>query len=68
MFDHQTGKEWELRAASVQIVTFMVMVFSHDGQYLYATEGESTLASRGVIGVYEVKQGLPKVAELPILQ
>ncbi len=62
VFDHQTGKEWGLRAADPNRHFYGHGVFSHDGQYLYATEGESA-TSRGVIGVYEVKQGLPKVAE-----
>ncbi|WP_173425667.1 DUF1513 domain-containing protein [Photobacterium angustum] len=62
VFDHQSGKEWSLRAADPNRYFYGHGVFSDDGQYLYTTEGESA-TSRGIIGVYEVKQGLPKVAE-----
>lgn len=62
VFDHLSGEEWGIRAADPQRHFYGHGVFSPDGKYLYATEGVKA-TSQGVIGVYEVKVGLPKVAE-----
>ena len=60
--DYKTGAIWSLRAADPHRYFYGHGVFSADGRYLYATEGEA-LTSRGIIGVYELSNGLPKVAE-----
>ncbi|UXI02839.1 DUF1513 domain-containing protein [Photobacterium sp. TY1-4] len=62
VLDYRSGEEWPIRAADPDRHFYGHGVFSADGQYLYATEGVST-TSEGVIGVYQVTPGLPKVAE-----
>ncbi|MGF1729876.1 DUF1513 domain-containing protein [Photobacterium kasasachensis] len=62
VFDCQSGQEWPIRGADPQRHYYGHGVFSADGNYLYATEGVKT-SSEGVIGVYDVKAGMAKVAE-----
>ncbi|CSB15026.1 mechanosensitive ion channel [Vibrio cholerae] len=51
-----------LRPADTQRHYYGHGVYSHDGRYLYATEGGQK-TSRGVIGVYDVTHHYQKVAE-----
>ncbi|SMY32504.1 DUF1513 domain-containing protein [Photobacterium andalusiense] len=60
--NYNNGATWSVRAADPHRYFYGHGVFSADGRYLYATEGEA-LTSRGIIGVYELIDGLPKVAE-----
>ncbi|UTV29240.1 DUF1513 domain-containing protein [Photobacterium atrarenae] len=62
VMDYQSGEAWPIRVADPGRHFYGHGVFSADGQYLYVTEGIST-TSEGVIGVYQVVPGLPKVAE-----
>ncbi len=62
VFDYLSGQEWPIRAADPDRHYYGHGVFSTDGNYLFATEGIKA-SSEGVIGVYEVKAGMPKVAE-----
>lgn len=62
VFDYKNGEEWPIRAVDPKRHFYGHGVFSADGNYLFTTEGV-TASSDGVIGVYEVKPGMPKVAE-----
>lgn len=62
VFDYQTAQQIVLRPADTQRYYYGHGVYSHDGRYLYATEGEQK-TSRGVIGVYDVTHHYQKVAE-----
>jgi len=62
VFDYQTGESVKLRAADHNRHYYGHGVYSNDGQWLYATEGERG-TSRGIIGVYDVVAGYEKVAE-----
>ncbi len=62
VFDYLSGEVVKLSPASKQRHYYGHGVYSNDGQWLYATEGERG-SSRGIIGVYDVKAGYEKVAE-----
>ncbi|TXY01997.1 DUF1513 domain-containing protein [Vibrio mimicus] len=62
VFDYQTAQQIVLRPADAPRYYYGHGVFSADGRFLYATEGEQK-TSRGVIGVYEVAERYQKVAE-----
>lgn len=62
VFDYVTGESIKLRAADHNRHYYGHGVFSNDGQWLFATEGERN-TSRGIIGVYDVFAGYEKVAE-----
>lgn len=62
VFDFQTGDVIKLRAADSNRHYYGHGVYSNDGQWLYATEGERG-TSRGIIGIYDVAAGYKKVAE-----
>ncbi|EEX92560.1 hypothetical protein VIOR3934_05024 [Vibrio orientalis CIP 102891 = ATCC 33934] len=62
VFDYQTGESIKLRVADKNRHYYGHGVYSNDGQWLYATEGERG-SSRGIIGVYDVVAGYEKVAE-----
>lgn len=62
VFDFQTGESIKLRQADSNRHYYGHGVFSNDGQWLFATEGERG-TSRGIIGVYDVIAGYDKVAE-----
>lgn len=62
VFDYQTGESIKLRVADSNRHYYGHGVYSNDGQWLYATEGERG-SSRGIIGVYDVVAGYEKVAE-----
>ncbi len=63
VFDFQSGEVVKLMSASPTRHFYGHGVYSHDGQTLFATEGERA-TSRGIIGVYDVSHGYQKVAEL----
>ncbi len=62
VFDYQTGESIKLRPADSHRHYYGHGVYSNDGKWLYATEGERG-TSRGIIGVYDVISGYEKVAE-----
>ncbi|TFH93429.1 DUF1513 domain-containing protein [Vibrio ouci] len=62
VFDYQTGESIKLRVADKNRHYYGHGVYSNDGLWLYATEGERG-SSRGIIGVYDVVAGYEKVAE-----
>lgn len=62
VFDYDTGDVVTLSAAAGDRHFYGHGVYSNDGQWLYATEGERG-SSRGIIGVYDVLAGYKKVAE-----
>lgn len=62
VFDYHSGEQIVLRSAERNRHYYGHGVFSNDGLYLYATEGERG-TSRGIIGVYSVQDGYKKVAE-----
>ncbi|MCL9775853.1 DUF1513 domain-containing protein [Vibrio methylphosphonaticus] len=62
IFNVQTGRMESLLLASKQRHYYGHGVFSSDGRWLYATEGERS-SSRGIIGVYDTQQGYKKVEE-----
>lgn len=62
VFDFTTGEQIKLRVADKNRHYYGHGVYSNDGQWLYATEGERG-TSRGIIGVYDVLAGYEKVAE-----
>lgn len=62
VFDFYTGKVIKLKLADKKRHYYGHGVYSNDGRFLYATEGEQG-SSRGIIGVYEVALGYLKVAE-----
>ncbi|KXI23907.1 DUF1513 domain-containing protein [Photobacterium sanguinicancri] len=53
VFNYQTGEQLPLVVAKPDRYFYGHGVFSPDGQYLYATEGERG-TSRGIIGVYRI--------------
>ncbi|MFA0413864.1 DUF1513 domain-containing protein [Vibrio renipiscarius] len=59
VFDYQRGELIQLRQADARRHYYGHGVYSSDGQWLYATEGERS-TSRGIIGVYEVATGYQK--------
>ncbi|OEE74734.1 DUF1513 domain-containing protein [Vibrio genomosp. F6] len=62
VFDYLSGEQILLRPADKNRHYYGHGVFSNDGMYLYATEGERG-TSRGIIGVYRVQDGYKKVEE-----
>ena len=62
VFDFNTGESIKLRPADNNRHYYGHGVYSNDGQWLYATEGQRG-SSRGIIGVYDVVAGYEKVAE-----
>ncbi|MEL7291396.1 MAG: DUF1513 domain-containing protein [Pseudomonadota bacterium] len=62
VFDYHSGESIKLRIADRHRHYYGHGVYSNDGQWLYATEGDSR-TSRGIIGVYDVLAGYDKVAE-----
>ncbi|NVD06822.1 DUF1513 domain-containing protein [Vibrio sp. JPW-9-11-11] len=62
VFDYRSGESVKLRSADHNRHYYGHGVYSNDGQWLYATEGEAS-TSRGIIGVYDVLAGYDKVAE-----
>ena len=62
-FDYRTEQLIRLQLAQEKRHFYGHGVYSHDGNYLFATEGER-LSSRGIIGVYDVKQQYKKIDEL----
>lgn len=62
VFNVQTGHEIKLRPADPNRHYYGHGVYSNDGQWLYATEGERG-TSKGIIGVYDVASDYKKVAE-----
>jgi hypothetical protein len=62
VFDYVTGEIVQLSLASASRHYYGHGVFSHDGAWLYATEGERS-TSQGIIGVYSVEQNYTKVEE-----
>lgn len=63
VLDYRTQQTLHVKLAEASRHYYGHGVYSHDGEYLFATEGERG-TSRGIIGVYHVKQGYQKVAEL----
>lgn len=63
VFDYHTSEMILLRPADDNRHYYGHGVYSNDGQWLYATEGERG-TSRGIIGVYDVAHQYQKVAEL----
>lgn len=61
-FNHKTGEEWGIRPADPKRHYYGHGVFSSNGKLLYATEGVSG-TSDGIIGVYRVEPGFPKIME-----
>jgi len=62
VFDYMTGEVVAHLNAKPQRHYYGHGVYSNDGKWLYATEGERD-TSRGIIGVYDVLAGYAKVAE-----
>lgn len=62
VFDYSTGSVIKALPAPNHRHYYGHGVYSNDGQWLYATEGERG-SSRGIIGVYDVQAGYKKVAE-----
>ncbi|KJY84932.1 hypothetical protein TW81_02655 [Vibrio galatheae] len=62
VFDYHSGESLKLRAADSNRHYYGHGVYSNDGKWLYATEGERG-TSRGIIGVYDVTANYEKVAE-----
>jgi len=62
VFDYVTGEVIKSSAAHSNRHYYGHGVYSNDGKWLYATEGERG-TSRGIIGVYDVLSGYDKVAE-----
>lgn len=63
VFDYQTGEVVHLQSSGSKRHFYGHGVYSKDGKWLYATEGERG-TSRGIIGVYDVEHGYQKVQEL----
>lgn len=61
-FNYQTGEVIKLQPAMRTRFFYGHGVYSNDGAWLYATEGERS-TSRGIIGVYDVHHQYQKVAE-----
>ncbi|MCK6264110.1 DUF1513 domain-containing protein [Vibrio sp. ZSDE26] len=62
VFDYMTGEVISHSVAKQGRHYYGHGVYSNDGQWLFATEGDSR-TSAGIIGVYDVKAGYQKVAE-----
>lgn len=62
VFDYVSGQVVKAQPAAKNRHFYGHGVYSNDGQWLYATEGERG-SSRGIIGVYDVIAGYEKVAE-----
>jgi hypothetical protein len=62
VFDYLNGRLIKLNVAPQTHHYYGHGVYSHNGEFLYVTEGERT-TSRGIIGVYDVNQDYRKVAE-----
>ncbi|MDN3610202.1 DUF1513 domain-containing protein [Vibrio ostreicida] len=62
VFDYRTGEVIKSSPASKNRHYYGHGVYSNDGKWLYATEGERS-TSRGIVGVYDVASGYNKVAE-----
>lgn len=63
VFDYRTEQVIKLQPAQADRHFYGHGVFSHDGNYLFATEGERG-TSRGIIGVYDVQKRYQKIDEL----
>ncbi|MCU8159258.1 DUF1513 domain-containing protein [Vibrio vulnificus] len=63
VFDYHSGEAIHLQSAHPERHFYGHGVYSHAGDYLFATEGERS-TSRGIIGVYDVRNRYKKVAEL----
>ncbi|ELV8625032.1 DUF1513 domain-containing protein [Vibrio cidicii] len=63
VFDYQCGEMRHLSLAAENRHYYGHGVYSLDGNYLFATEGERG-TSRGIIGVYDVQHNYQKVDEL----
>ncbi|EHR0574331.1 DUF1513 domain-containing protein [Vibrio parahaemolyticus] len=63
VFDYRTEQMLKLELAKPDRHFYGHGVYSHDGLYLFATEGERG-TSRGIIGVYDVQNQYRKIAEL----
>ncbi|WP_428772376.1 DUF1513 domain-containing protein [Vibrio sp.] len=62
-FDYASGEVIQLNLASEKRHYYGHGVFSNDGRWLFATEGERA-TSRGIIGVYDAQHSYQKVDEL----
>jgi len=62
VFNYQNGELIKLQLAQPTRHFYGHGVYSNDGAWLYATEGEKA-TSRGIIGVYDVQHSYQKVAE-----
>ncbi len=63
VFDFHSGEMLKLITAAPNRHFYGHGIYSQDGAWLYATEGERA-TSRGIIGVYDVANGYQKTAEL----
>jgi hypothetical protein len=63
VFDYRTEQVIKLQAVQADRHFYGHGVFSHDGNYLFATEGERS-TSRGIIGIYDVQKQYQKIDEL----
>lgn len=63
VFDYITEQVIRLQPAQVERHFYGHGVYSHDGNYLFTTEGERG-TSRGIIGVYDVHNQYRKINEL----
>ncbi|NUW72934.1 DUF1513 domain-containing protein [Vibrio mediterranei] len=62
VFDYREGEVRKLILAPNNRHFYGHGVYSNDGRWLYATEGERS-SSRGIIGVYDVANGYKKIEE-----
>ncbi|MBR9876118.1 MAG: DUF1513 domain-containing protein [Vibrionaceae bacterium] len=63
VFDYRTGQAIKLHSAKENRHFYGHGVYSHDGNYLFTTEGERG-TSRGIVGVYDVRKQYQKMDEL----
>lgn len=63
VFDYHTEQVIKLQLAQQARHFYGHGVYSHDGNYLFVTEGEKG-TSRGIIGVYDVRDQYKKINEL----
>ncbi|HDM8142790.1 TPA: DUF1513 domain-containing protein [Vibrio harveyi] len=63
VFDYRSEQMVKLELAKVDRHFYGHGVYSHDGHYLFATEGERG-TSRGIIGVYDAQRQYQKIDEL----
>ncbi len=63
VFDYRTEQVIKLQPTLGNRHFYGHGVYSHDGNYLFATEGESG-TSRGIIGVYDARNQYQKIDEL----